>query len=57
MQTDLMRLTRDVVVYAIDASLPPRLTVTAPTEVVVETHDARGGRLRQPDDVVTTAPN
>jgi amidase len=52
-----IRLTRDNVVYAIDASLPPRLTVTAPIEVVIETHDARGGRLRRPEDVVTTAPD
>ena len=42
------RLTADEVVYAIDASLKPRLTVAAPAEVVIDTLDARGGRLRRP---------
>jgi amidase len=51
------RLTRDEVVYALDASLPPRMTVAPDTEIVFETHDARGGRLRRPEDVDATAPD
>ena len=50
-------LTRDEVSYAIDSSAPPRLTVDTPAVVIVETHDARGGRLRRPEDVETTAPD
>jgi amidase len=57
MQGDLMRLTRDEVGYAIDRNVPPRLTVDAPAEVVIETHDARGGNLRRPEDVEITAPD
>jgi len=57
MRNDLLRLTRDEVVYAIDRSAPPRLRVEAPAEILVETHDARGGRLRRPEDVETTAPD
>jgi amidase len=51
------RLTADEVVYAIDASLKPRLTLAAPAEVVIATLDARGGRLRRPEDVEATAPD
>ncbi|MFZ2106201.1 MAG: acetamidase/formamidase family protein, partial [Roseiarcus sp.] len=51
------RLTADEVVYAIDASLKPRLTLAAPAEVVIDTLDARGGRLRRPEDVEATAPD
>lgn len=57
MEADLMRLTRDKVVYAIDRNVPPRLTVDPPAEIAIETHDARGGRLRRPEDVETTAPD
>jgi len=53
----MLRLTRDEVVYAIDKDVPPRLTVVGPTEVLIETRDARGGRLRRPEDVVSTAPD
>jgi amidase len=47
---------RDVV-YAIDENVEPRLTVEAPAEVLVETLDARAGRLRREEDVESTAPN
>lgn len=57
MPAGVLRLTREEVVYAIDKSLPPRLTVEAPAEVTIETHDARGGRLKRPEDVETTAPD
>ena len=50
-------LTREEVVYAIDSNVQPRLTVEAPAEVLIETHDARGGRLRRPEDVEATAPD
>ena len=45
------------VVYAIDPSMPPRLVVPAPAEVIVETLDSRGGRLRRLADVEVTAPD
>jgi amidase len=44
-------------VFAFDASLEPKLTVAAPAEVIVETLDARAGRLRRPEDVEATAPD
>lgn len=54
---DVHFLSRDHVVHAIDPAATPRLEVTAPCELIVETHDARGGRLKRPEDVVTTAPD
>jgi amidase len=51
------RLRADEVVYALDASLKPRLTLEAPAEVVIDTLDARGGRLRRPEEVEATAPD
>ena len=50
-------LRADEVVYALDASLKPRLTLEAPAEVVIDTLDARGGRLRRPEEVEATAPD
>lgn len=51
------RLTASDVVYAIDRAVPPRLTVEAPAEIVIDTLDARAGRLKRPEDVETTAPD
>jgi acetamidase/formamidase len=45
------------VVYALDARIAPRLTLTAPAEAVIETLDARAGRLRRPEDAEGTAPD
>jgi len=39
------RISRDVVHYAYDRSVPARLTVAPGTTVTVETHDARAGAL------------
>jgi amidase len=50
MPDNAIRLTRD-------RNAPPRLTIIPPAEVLIETHDARGGRLRRPEDVETTAPD
>ena len=38
------------------SQLPPRLVVPTPAEVIVETLDSRGGRLRCLEDVEVTAP-
>jgi amidase len=40
-----VRLTRDVVSYSYDSSLPARATVAPGSTVVFETHDARAGAL------------
>lgn len=50
-------LSAEEVVYAFDRSLAPRLTVPAPADVVIETLDARAGRLRRPEEVESTAPD
>src|SRR5690349_9514139 len=47
----------DEVVYAIDPDTPPRLTLSPPAELIIETLDARAGRLRRPEDAETTAPD
>jgi amidase len=57
LQAKSHRLNADEVVYAIGAGAPLRLTVEAPTDVTIDTLDARGGRLRRPEDVETTAPD
>lgn len=49
-------LDRSTLAFAIDPDAPPRLEVTAPCEVMIETHDARSGKLRRPEDEATTAP-
>jgi amidase len=50
-------LTRDSVVYALDRNADPRLVVDPGAVVTVETHDARGGRLKRPDQVEETTPD
>ena len=50
-------LSRDEVVYALDADAPPRLKILPGSIVTIETHDARGGRLRREDQVEETAPD
>ncbi|HMR32919.1 MAG TPA: acetamidase/formamidase family protein [Geminicoccaceae bacterium] len=57
MFADVHFLSRERVAHAIDPGAAPRLEVAAPCELIVETHDARGGRLKQPEDVITTAPD
>lgn len=57
MFADVHFLSRERVVHAIDPAAAPLLEVEAPCELIVETHDARSGRLRRPEDVVTTAPD
>jgi amidase len=50
-------LTRDQVVYALDREASPRLIIDPGAVVTVETHDARGGRLKRPDQVEETTPD
>ncbi len=50
-------LSRDHVVYAFDQDAEPLLVVDAPAELTFETHDARGGRLKQAEQVEETAPD
>src|SRR5690348_16578120 len=50
-------LTRDPVVYKFDKTEPPRLNVEPGAELMVETHDARAGRLKKPEQVMETAPD
>jgi amidase len=50
-------LDRSTVSFAIDPAAPPRLEVTAPCELMVETHDARSGKLKRPEDEALTAPS
>ncbi len=50
-------LDRSTVAFAIDAAAPPRLEVAAPCELMVETHDARSGKVRHPEDEPRTAPD
>lgn len=57
MSSSIHFLSRAQVAHAVDAAAPPRLEVKAPCEIFVETHDARGGRVRQPEDIITTAPD
>ena len=57
MRSEPYRLASDEAVFALDARLEPRLVVSAPAEIIIETLDARAGRLRRPEDVETTAPD
>ncbi len=50
-------LTRDSVCYALDRDAAPRLVVDPGAVVTVETHDARGGRLKRADQAEETAPD
>jgi amidase len=43
--------------FSFDPMADPVATVAPGSELVVETHDARGGRLTSPDKVLETAPN
>ena len=53
----LHRLGRERVSYRIDPAQPPLLAVGPPAELLIETHDARTGRLRRPEDVMASAPD
>lgn len=48
---------RDRVMYKIDRTDPPVVQVAPGTEMMVETHDARGGKLKRAEDVMLTAPD
>ena len=43
-------LDRSAVEYAFDATHAPRITVEAPCEIMIETHNSREGRLNKPED-------
>jgi amidase len=47
----------DKIAFALDANSEPRITLPAPVELIIETLDARGGRLQRPEDVEGTAPD
>jgi amidase len=49
-------LDRSTLAYAIDPAAPPRLTVTPPCEVMIETHNSRSGKLKRPEDEEPTRP-
>ncbi len=49
-------LDRSTLAFAIDPDAPARLEVAAPCEVMIETHDARSGKLKRPEDEAPTAP-
>lgn len=53
----IQHLDRAQVSFKFDAADPPRLEVAAPAEVMVETHDARSGKLKRAEEVMLTAPN
>jgi len=53
----LHQLGRERVSYKIDASDPPLLEVDAPAELMIETHDARTGRLKKAEEVMLSAPD
>lgn len=50
-------LTRETVTYKVDKSETPRLEIQPGTELMIETHDARAGRLKRPEQVMETAPD
>jgi amidase len=50
-------LSRDHAVHAFDQDAEPLLVVRPPARLLFETHDARGGRLRRPEQVQETAPD
>lgn len=49
-------LGRDQIGYRFAEDVAPRLTIAPGDIVEVQTHDARSGKLRKPEDVITTAP-
>ena len=50
-------LDRSTVEYAFDATHAPRITVEAPCEIMIETHNSREGRLNKPEDEALCRPN
>jgi amidase len=53
----LHRLGRERITHRFDAAEAPLLEVDAPAELMIETHDARGGKLKRAEDVELTAPD
>jgi amidase len=49
-------LDRSQLAYAIDPAAAPRLTITPPCEVMIETHNSRSGKLKRPEDEEPTRP-
>jgi amidase len=54
--THIHFLDRTTLAFAIDPEAPARLEVAAPCEVMIETHDARSGKLQRPEDEPLSAP-
>src|SRR3954447_2811132 len=50
-------IARQNVAYVFDRSAAPVATLRPPSVAFFETHDAREGRLRCPDQVIATAPD
>jgi amidase len=50
-------LGRDHVEYAFDATHKPLITVAAPCELLVDTHNSRRGRLNKPEDEEACRPD
>ena len=57
MPLPLHHLDRSELAFAIDPAAPPRLTVTPPCEVMIETHNSRSGKLHRPEDEEATRPS
>ena len=57
MSGDALFLDRDEVHHHLGRDVPARATVDPGTHVIFATHDARGGRLKAPEDVIPTAPD
>lgn len=53
----MKRLTSEHIVYNFDCGHAAPITVEPPETIVVETLDARGGKLRKEEDVYWTAPD
>ncbi|MET3927126.1 acetamidase/formamidase family protein [Devosia sp. 2618] len=52
-----LRISRDAPMYCIDAGAVPLASIQGTTEIVFETHDARGGKLREAWQVHETTPD
>jgi amidase len=53
----LHQLGRERITYKFDAGDAPLLTVAPGAEAMIETHDARTGRLKRAEDVMLSAPD
>lgn len=55
--SDTVLLSRSNPKYCIDAAETPEARIAGPTRLVIETHDARGGKLREAWQVQQTTPD